>query len=117
MTFVGNEDSGATIGRRRAELWPDVRRSRARGVSAVTVSRALRHPEMVSAEIAQARRKGGARTRLCPEPRWQARLPRRAPALIGVVVSSLTNGVFADYLRALHDMLPAARASRCMVLN
>jgi LacI family gluconate utilization system Gnt-I transcriptional repressor len=35
---------------------------------------------------------------------------------IGVVISSLTNGVFADYLRALHDILQPA-GFQVMVLN
>jgi LacI family gluconate utilization system Gnt-I transcriptional repressor len=36
--------------------------------------------------------------------------------VIGAVVSSLTNGVFADYLRALHDMFQP-RGFQVMVLN
>jgi LacI family gluconate utilization system Gnt-I transcriptional repressor len=77
------------------------------GVSAVTVSRALRYPEMVSP---------GLRERVAAAVRELAYVPNRlASALasahtrtIGVVVPSLTNGVFADYLKALHDVFVPA---------
>lgn len=73
------------------------------GVSAVTVSRALRRPEMVSPQL---------RERIEVAIKDLAYIPNRAASIlassrsnvIGVIVSSLTNGVFADYLRALHDM-------------
>ena len=85
------------------------------GVSAVTVSRVLRRPEMVSAEL---------RGRVEKAVRDLAYIPNRAASAlasarthtIGAVVSSLTNGVFADYLRALHDVfLPAG--FQVLVLN
>ncbi|QIG49768.1 LacI family DNA-binding transcriptional regulator [Nordella sp. HKS 07] len=85
------------------------------GVSAVTVSRALRRPEMVSPQL---------RERIDAAIRDLAYIPNRAASIlassrsnvIGVVVSSLTNGVFADYLRALHDMFQPA-GFQVMVLN
>lgn len=85
------------------------------GVSAVTVSRALRRPEMVSPQL---------RDRIDTAIRDLAYIPNRAASIlassrssvIGVVVSSLTNGVFADYLRALHDMFQPA-GFQVMVLN
>lgn len=85
------------------------------GVSAVTVSRALRRPEMVSPQL---------RDRIETAIRELAYIPNRAASIlassrssvIGVVVSSLTNGVFADYLRALHDMFQPA-GFQVMVLN
>jgi len=85
------------------------------GVSAVTVSRALRRPEMVSPHL---------RERIDAAIRDLAYIPNRAASIlassrsnvIGVVVSSLTNGVFADYLRALHDMFQPA-GFQVMVLN
>src|SRR5919197_1031369 len=77
------------------------------GVSAVTASRALRNPDMVSLAL---------RERVADAVRELAYIPNQlASALasartrtIGVVIPSLTNGVFADYLKALHDVfLPA----------
>lgn len=77
------------------------------GVSAVTVSRALRRPEMVSAALRD--RIDAAVSELAYVPDVAAsRLASARTHSIGVIVSSLTNGVFADYLRALHDtLLPA----------
>jgi len=77
------------------------------GVSAVTVSRALRQPGMVS--VALRDRINAAVSELAYVPDIAAsRLASARTHSIGVVVSSLTNGVFADYLRALHDtLLPA----------
>jgi LacI family transcriptional regulator, gluconate utilization system Gnt-I transcriptional repressor len=77
------------------------------GVSPVTVSRALRDPHMVSPAL---------RERVAAAVRELAYVPNQlASALasartrtIGVVVPSLTNGVFADYLKALHDVLVPA---------
>ena len=77
------------------------------GVSAVTASRALRSPEMVSLVL---------RERVAAAVRELAYVPNQlASALasartrtIGVVVPSLTNGVFADYLKALHDVFVPA---------
>jgi LacI family transcriptional regulator, gluconate utilization system Gnt-I transcriptional repressor len=77
------------------------------GVSAVTVSRALRNPQMVSPAL---------RERVAAAVRELAYVPNQlASALasahtrtIGVVVPSLTNGVFAEYLKALHDVFVPA---------
>lgn len=85
------------------------------GVSAVTVSRALRRPEMVSPQL---------RERIDGAIRDLAYIPNRAASIlassrsnvIGVIVSSLTNGVFVDYLRALHDMFQP-KGFQVMVLN
>ncbi|MGE3873019.1 MAG: LacI family DNA-binding transcriptional regulator [Parvibaculaceae bacterium] len=85
------------------------------GVSAVTVSRALRRPEMVSPLL---------RERIETAIKDLSYIPNRAASIlassrsnvIGVVVSSLTNGVFVDYLRALHDMFQP-KGFQVMVLN
>jgi LacI family gluconate utilization system Gnt-I transcriptional repressor len=85
------------------------------GVSAVTVSRTLRRPEMVSPQL---------REKIETAIRDLAYIPNRAASalassrsnIIGVIVSSLTNGVFADYLRALHDMFQP-KGFQVMVLN
>jgi LacI family gluconate utilization system Gnt-I transcriptional repressor len=72
------------------------------GVSPVTVSRALRRPEMVSADL--RRRVETAIQELAYIPNQLASaLASSRTGTIGVLVPSLTNGVFADYLRALHD--------------
>lgn len=85
------------------------------GVSAVTVSRALRRPEMVSPQL---------RERIESAIKDLAYIPNRAAStlassrsnVIGVIVSSLENGVFADYLRTLHDMFQP-KGFQLMVLN
>src|ERR1700676_2282553 len=74
------------------------------GVSPKTVSRALREPQMVSADL--RRRIEVAIRELAYVPNQLARaLASTRTGTIGVLVPSLTNGVFADYLRALHDVL------------
>ena len=97
-------DTEGIIRRKRSTL-ADV--AKLAGVSAVTVSRALRHPGMVSATLRD--RVDAAVAELAYVPDVAAsRLASARTHAIGVIVSSLTNGVFADYLRALHDtLLPA----------
>jgi LacI family gluconate utilization system Gnt-I transcriptional repressor len=98
--------------RRRARL-SDV--AAQAGVSAVTVSRALRKPEMVSEDV--RRRIDAAVRDLGYVPNYLASaLASAKTQIIGVVVPSLTNGVFVDYLRALHDFfLP--KGFQVLVLN
>lgn len=76
-------------------------------VSAVTVSRALRRPEMVSPVLRE--RIDVAVRELAYVPDVAAsRLASSRTHAVGVIVSSLTSGVFAEYLGALHDtLLPA----------
>ena len=84
-------------------------------VSPVTASRALRHPEMVSERL---------RARVDTAVHELAYIPNQlASALassrsgrIGVIVPSLTNGVFDDYLRAIYDMFEPA-GIQVFVLN
>jgi len=97
-------DTEGIIRRKRSTL-ADV--AKLAGVSAVTVSRALRHPGMVSPVLRD--RVDAAVAELAYVPDVAAsRLASARTHAIGVIVSSLTNGVFADYLRALHDtLLPA----------
>src|SRR5581483_2473958 len=98
--------------RRRARL-SDV--AAQAGVSAVTVSRALRKPEMVSEDV--RRRIDAAVRELGYVPNYLASaLASSRTHIIGVIVPSLTNGVFADYLRALHDAL-LPRGFQLLVLN
>lgn len=98
--------------RRRARLSDVAARA---GVSAVTVSRALRTPEMVSEDV--RRRIDAAVGELGYVPNYLASaLASARTQIIGVVVPSLTNGVFVDYLRALHDFfLP--KGFQVLVLN
>lgn len=85
------------------------------GVSPVTVSRALNKPEMVSAKL-RGRVEAAARELMYVPNQLASALASAKTATIGAVVPSLTNGVFDDYLRALHDaFLPAG--FQVVVLN
>ncbi|WP_374649707.1 LacI family DNA-binding transcriptional regulator [Dongia sp.] len=76
-------------------------------VSAVTVSRALRRPDMVSAKLRERIQAAVRELAYVPDVA-ASRLASNRTHTIGVIVSSLTNGVFADYINALHDnLLPA----------
>ena len=77
------------------------------GVSPKTFSRALRQPETVSVKLRA--RIEAAIQELGYIPNQLARaLASSRTGTVGILVPSLTNGVFADYLRTLHDtLLPA----------
>jgi LacI family gluconate utilization system Gnt-I transcriptional repressor len=107
------EDVGAGRGGRKRATLSDV--ATHAGVSQVTASRALRKPEMVSAELRQ--RVDAAVRELAYIPnRLASALASSRTRTIGAVVPSFTNGVFADYLRALHDaFLP--QGIQVLVLN
>ncbi|MDQ0473480.1 LacI family DNA-binding transcriptional regulator [Labrys wisconsinensis] len=100
----GETDVAPGQGRRRTTLSDVAARA---GVSPVTVSRALRRPDMVSADL---------RARIDQAVRELAYIPNQLASalasarthMVGVVIPSLTNGVFADYLRALHDLFVPA---------
>lgn len=73
-------------------------------VSAVTVSRALRKPDMVSPVL--RRKIDAAVEKLAYVPNFAAsRLASTRTHAVGVVVSSLSNGIFADYLQAIYSTL------------
>jgi len=74
------------------------------GVSAVTVSRVLRKPEMVSSDLRQRVESAVHDLAYVPNQLASALASART-GTIGVVVPSFTNGVFGDYLRGLHDIL------------
>ena len=84
-------------------------------VSEVTASRALRNPELVSERL---------RERVVAAARELAYIPNQlASALassrtgrVAVIVPSLTNGVFDDYLRAAHDVFTPA-GFQVVILN
>lgn len=77
------------------------------GVSEVTASRALRRPEMVSPEL-RARVETAARSLAYVPNQLASALASSRTGQIGVIVPSLTNGVFNEYLQALHEVfIPA----------
>ncbi len=96
MEELANPPSGP---RRRATL-SDV--AALAGVSAVTVSRTLRRPEMVSDDLRARVLSAVDALDYIPNQHASALASSRT-GTIGVLVPSLTNGVFDDYLRALHD--------------
>ena len=106
----GKSGPGKSV--RRAKLSDVAARA---GVSSVTVSRALRKPEMVSGDVRQ--RIDAAVRELGYVPNYLASaLASARTHIIGVVVPSLTNGVFVEYLKALHDaFLP--KGFQILVLN
>ncbi len=85
------------------------------GVSAVTVSRALRKPEMVSADLRQRIQSAVHELAYVPNQLASALASART-GTIGVVVPSFTNGVFGVYLRGIHDVLIPA-GFQVLVLN
>jgi LacI family gluconate utilization system Gnt-I transcriptional repressor len=85
------------------------------GVSAVTVSRVLRKPEMVSADLRERVEAAVSDLAYVPNQLASALASTRTGA-IGVVVPSFTNGVFGDYLRGVHDVFVPA-GIQVLVLN
>lgn len=74
------------------------------GVGSITVSRALRDPERVSPELRQRIAAAVNELGYVPNPSARALASARAD-VIGVLVPSLTNNVFAEVLRGIHDGL------------
>lgn len=72
------------------------------GVSAITVSRALRTPEKVSASAREKVTRAVAQLGYVPNPAASALASRRTD-VIGLLVPSLTNNVFAEVLRGIYD--------------
>ena len=85
--------------------------AREANVSAMTVSRALREPERVSAKALTRIRAVIARLGYLPDPAAQALAAGRTN-VIGVIVPSVTNNVFADVMRGIYT---AAEGSRWQV--
>ncbi len=90
--------------RSRATLSDVARRA---GVSPVTVSRAIRHPEMVSDEL-RLRIDDAVRALSYIPNHLASALASTRTQIVGVIVPSLTNGVFDDYLGAIQDVLNPA---------
>lgn len=74
---------------------------RVANVSAITVSRALRKPEMVSPELRQRIQEVVAELGYVPDPVARALASDRTD-VIGVLIPSVTNSVFADVLRGIY---------------
>src|SRR3569623_712352 len=105
--------SGVTVNAKRRATLSDV--ARRAGVSPVTVSRAIRHPEMVSADLRN--RIDAAVTALNYIPNHLASaLASTRTHIVGVIVPSLPTGVFDDYLGAIQDVLNPA-GIQVLVLN
>lgn len=77
------------------------------GVSPVTVSRAIRHPEMVSETLRARIDAAVAKLNYIPNTLASALASTRS-SIVGVIVPSLTNGVFDDYLKTIQDVFVAA---------
>ena len=71
-------------------------------VSAVTASRTLRNPDIVSPRL-RARVEAAVRELAYVPNQLASALASSRTGRIAVIVPSLANGVFDDYLRALHD--------------
>ena len=76
-------------------------------VSAVTVSRVLRRPEMVSTVLRERVLKAVRELAYIPNQMASALASSRT-GRIGVIVPSFTNGVFGDFLRGIHDLMVPA---------
>jgi LacI family gluconate utilization system Gnt-I transcriptional repressor len=101
MRKMKNPPGGGLIRKTRATLSDVAARA---GVSPVTVSRAIRHPEMVSPTL--RKRVGDAVSSLHYIPNHLASaLASTRTNIVGVTVPSLTNGVFDDFLAGVQDVL------------
>jgi LacI family gluconate utilization system Gnt-I transcriptional repressor len=108
-----SEVPGAEVNSRHRATLSDV--ARHAGVSPVTVSRAIRHPEMVSEELRKRIDDAVLKLNYIPNHLASALASTRTQ-IVGVIVPSLTNGVFDDYLGAIQDVLNPA-GFQVLVLN
>jgi LacI family gluconate utilization system Gnt-I transcriptional repressor len=89
--------------------------ARAAGVSPVTVSRVIRQPAMVSEALRQRVGEAVAALHYIPNTLASALASTRTN-IVGVIVPSLTNGVFDDYVLAIEEVLQPA-GFQVLVLN
>ncbi len=80
----------------------------AANVSAVTVSRALRDPEQVSAKTLARIEAAVAALGYVPNFAAQA-LASKSTTVIGALIPSVTNNVFSDVLRGMYDAIEGTR--------
>jgi LacI family gluconate utilization system Gnt-I transcriptional repressor len=104
---------GETLGNKSRTTILDV--ARRAGVSTVTVSRVVRHPEMVSEHLRQRVAAAVASLNYVPN-HLASSLASTRTDIVGVIVPSLTNGVFDDYLTAIQDVFSPA-GIETLVLN
>ncbi len=78
--------------------------ARMAGVSPITVSRALRNPQSVSGRLRERIEKAVAELGYVSNLA-ASRLASSRSQAIGVIVPTLYNIIFADYLSALHEVL------------
>ncbi|QPH52230.1 LacI family DNA-binding transcriptional regulator [Pontivivens ytuae] len=74
------------------------------GVSAITVSRALRDPQKVSPQLQEQIAHAVQKLGYAPDPAASALASGRSNT-IGLVIPSLTNSVFSEVLRGVYDAL------------
>ena len=108
-----HDHSGVNVNAKRRATLSDV--ARRAGVSPVTVSRAIRHPEMVSEDLRKRVDDAVHSLHYIPNHLASALASTRTH-IVGVIVPSLTNGVFDDYLGAIQDVLNPA-GIQVLVLN
>ncbi|MDD7911465.1 LacI family DNA-binding transcriptional regulator [Pseudovibrio exalbescens] len=78
------------------------------GVSAITVSRTIRSPEIVSEASRKKVEAAIAKLGYAPDPAASA-LASKTTSTIGLLVPSLTNNVFADVVRGVYDGIEGTR--------
>lgn len=76
--------------------------ARRAGVSAITVSRALRRPEMVSEKLREKIGQAVRELGYVPDPAARALASRRSN-VIGVIIPSITNNVFSGVLSGIYE--------------
>lgn len=104
---------GASAPRKPRATLADV--ARHAGVSPVTVSRAIRRPDMVSGKLRQRIESAVRELNYIPNHLASALASTRTN-IVGVIVPSLTNGVFDDYLSEIQNELAPA-GIQALVLN
>ncbi len=107
MQLAGNARPGDPVGNRsrRSSGRPTLADVASRaGVGTITVSRALRDPERVSSELRERIDAAISALGYVLNPNARALASARAD-VIGVLIPSLTNNVFAEVLRGIHDGL------------
>ncbi|ESR24150.1 LacI family DNA-binding transcriptional regulator [Lutibaculum baratangense] len=78
--------------------------ARAAGVGAITVSRAIRRPEQVSRELRERIDLAIRELNYVPDPQAQVLASGRSN-VIGVILPSLTNNVYADVMQGIYDRI------------
>ncbi|WP_291869763.1 substrate-binding domain-containing protein [Bradyrhizobium sp.] len=80
------------------------------GVSVATISRALRHPDRVAPETRERILKLVSRYQFVPDGR-AATFSSRRTGLVGLVVPTISNSIYAEFTEAIQNRLQAAGLS------